>query len=86
MMLSRLSPADKPSSLPPRMLVATGLLLIAGGLAWPKATALHGTMSLSDVDFIQGVLLGIGIACEVMGVGRILGAKRNTGSSTTPRD
>ena len=69
------------------MLVTTGLFLVASGLLWPRITVLHGSMSANGVDFIQGFAVGIGIACEVMGIsGMLAGWMRKNDPSVTPRD
>ena len=77
-MLSGRKIAEKLGVLPPLTMIGTGLVLIAGGLIWPRMTALHGAMSDGGIDFIQGFLVGIGIACEVMGVaGMVAGRRKN---------
>ena len=58
-------------------LMASWLVLICCSLIWPRVAILHGTMSSSGVDLIQGFLLGIGIACEAMGVARIVSGRRS---------
>ncbi len=67
-MLLRRFGFDKQNAIPPRALLGTGIVLLGGGFIWPEFPVLHGTMSASGVDFIQGVLLGLGLACEIMGV------------------
>lgn len=70
--------AEKFGVLPPLTMISTGLVLVAGGLIWPHVTVLHETMSDGGVDFIQGFLVGIGIACELMGVaGLVAGRRKN---------
>jgi len=66
-------------------LVATGLVLIAGGLIWPRVTVLQGSMGAGGVDFIQGVLGGIGIACVVMGIAGMLTSGRKGNSPPDSR-
>lgn len=68
--------AEKLGVLPPVTMISTGLVLVASGLIWPRLTALHGTMSDGGVDFIQGFLVGIGIACELMGVAGVVAGRR----------
>jgi hypothetical protein len=85
MMLQRRFAIERLTTLSPVMLVSTGLVLIAGGLLWPTATSLHGSMSTSAVDFIQGFLVGIGIPCEIMGLASILSG-RGKRDSPLPRD
>ena len=81
-MRPRRSAAEKLSSLPPKAMIGSGLFLIVCGLAWPEATALHGDMSPGGVDFIQGVLAGVGIACGVMGIaGLVAGRRKRTDDS-----
>ena len=58
-------------------LVATGLALICCSLIWPRVAILHGSMTSSGVDLIQGFLLGIGIASMAMGFVRILRGRRS---------
>jgi hypothetical protein len=83
----RLSSTDKRTSIPPVTMVGTGLVLIACSLIWPRLTALHGSMSSSSADFFQGFLGGIGIACEVVGIGSMLSGRnrKNENSSVIPR-
>lgn len=86
-MLLRRSALGRRNPLTPMTRVATGLFLVACGLIWPRVTFLHGSMSASGVDFIQGFAVGIGIACEVMGVtGLLTGWRRKSDPSVTPRD
>ena len=79
--------SDQSNRIPPITMVGTGLVLIACSLIWPRATAVHGAMSEDGVDFFQGVVGGIGIACEMMGiVSRVRGRKRKNGNrSMIPR-
>jgi hypothetical protein len=67
----------RPNVLPPVTLSVTGLVLIACSLIWPRVAVLHGTMTSSGVDLIQGFLLGIGIACEGMGIARMVSRRRS---------
>ncbi len=85
-MLLRRFGIERLTTLPPAMLVVSGLVLIIGGLLWPKATVLHGGMSTSGIDFIQGFLVGIGIACEMMGLGSMFIGRSKRGSSPVSRD
>ncbi|KAA6456453.1 hypothetical protein DYQ86_25295 [Acidobacteria bacterium AB60] len=68
------------------ILVATGLVLIAAGLFWPGMIALHGTMSPGGVDFVQGFVVGIGFACEVLGISGAWArrGRRSEGDVLTP--
>lgn len=86
-MLLRRSSGDKRKSIPPVTMVGTGLVLIACSLIWPRLTALHGGMSSGSADFFQGFVGGIGIACEVMGIGSMLTSRKrkNENSSPIPR-
>jgi hypothetical protein len=84
MLLRRLG--EKRNALPPKVLIVTGMFLIASSLVWPRATFLHGTMSASGVDLIQGFLLGMAIAFEIMGIWGMVRARGNGDSSTVPRD
>jgi hypothetical protein len=78
---------QKKSRIPPIALLATGLVLICCSLIWPRATMLHGSMSSSGADLIQGFLLGIGIACEGMAIARMVsGRKSSDDSPRRPRD
>ena len=77
-------PGEKRSPLPPRVLIATGMFLIAVRLVWPRATFLHGAMSADGVDLFQGFLLGMAIAFGIMGIGVMVSGKGD--SSTVPRD
>ena len=69
-------------------MVGTGLVLIACSSIWPRLTALHGNMSSSAADFFQGFVGGIGIACEVMGIGSMVAGRKskNENSSVIPRE
>jgi|ERR1700731_1956248 hypothetical protein len=67
-----------------KALVASGMVLIACGLMWPQATSLHGSMSSGSVDFIQGFLVGIGIACEIMGIVSMAARGKGMDSSSPP--
>lgn len=82
--MRRWSPRKR-NAIPPRTLVATGLVLIAGGLIWPRVTVLQGSMGAGGVDFIQGVLGGIGIACVVMGIAGMLTSGRKGNSPPDSR-
>jgi len=62
-------------------LVATGLVLIACSILWPRVSVLHGSMSPGGVDFIEGFLVGIGLVFEIMGIGRMVGGGRGKGDS-----
>jgi hypothetical protein len=62
--------------LPPVTMIATGLVLVALGLIWPRLTVLHGGMSSGGVDFIQGFAIGVGVACDLMGIGSMLSGRR----------
>jgi hypothetical protein len=81
-MLFRDFASHKPNAISRKALVASGLVLVACGLLWPRATSLHGSMSSGSVDFIQGFLMGIGIACEFMGVVGMVGRGKELGSSS----
>jgi type IV secretory pathway TrbL component len=79
---------EKFNVLPPLTMVVTGLVLIAIGLIWPRMTLLHGGMTSGGVDFIQGFAIGIGVACELMGIGSMFAGrrgKRDDSSSVPPR-
>jgi len=82
-MLLRPRDTGKRNPIPSMAMIATGLGLLAFSQIWPRATALHGSMSANSVDFIQGVLAGIGIACELMGIVTIF-AKRKSKSKNDP--
>ena len=60
----------------PVALIATGVALIAGCLLWPGLQTLHGSMSSSSVDLIQGFVAGLAIACISMGIARFMSARR----------
>ena len=85
-MLLRRFAVERLNIFPPRILIGTGLVLIALSLIWPRVTFLHGTMSTSGIDFIEGFLVGIGIAFEIMGVGGMVGGREKGDSSPVPRD
>jgi hypothetical protein len=85
-MLLRRFAVERLNILPPRVLIATGLILIAGSLIWPRVTVLHGTMSSGGIDFIQGFLVGLAIAFEIMGLGGMVGGRgKDDDSSPDPR-
>jgi len=91
MLLRRLSDSssrDKRNRIPPLTMVATGLVLMACSLIWPRLTALHGSMSSGSADFFQGFVGGIGIACEAMGIGSMLADRKHKSenSSVIPRE
>jgi hypothetical protein len=69
MLLLRRFGSNKVNGLPPKTLIASGLVLICLSIIWPRVTAAHGVMASGGVDFIQGFLLGIGLACGIMGIG-----------------
>jgi hypothetical protein len=78
---------EKRNPLPPKVLIVTGMFLIAASLVWPRATFLQGTMSANGVDLIQGFLLGMAIAFEIMGIVCMAGrGKRMKNSSPDARD
>jgi hypothetical protein len=85
-MLLRLFAVERLNVLPPKVLIVTGMFLIAGSLIWPRVTVLHGAMSSGGVDFIRGFLVGLAIAFEIMGVGGMVGGRENGDSSPVPRD
>ena len=47
-----------------RILLSVGLLIVAAGISWPRLP-FHASLSPSLNDFIQGSLLGLGIALEI---------------------
>ncbi len=85
MLLQRLF-ARRFASLRSVTLVIGGLLLICGSLIWSCLTVLHGHMSSNAVDFFRGLLFGIGIACEIMGIGALITGRSKENSSILRSD
>jgi len=80
-MLLRRFAVERLNILPPRVLIATGVGLIALSLIWPRVTVLHGAISSGGVDFIQGFLVGLAMAFAIMGIGAMVGG---AGARATP--
>jgi hypothetical protein len=77
---------EKRNALSPKVLIVTGMFMIASSLVWPRVTFLHGTMSANGVDLIQGFLLGMAIAFETMGIVSMGSRGKGMGNSSATRD
>lgn len=59
--------------------IAFGLTLIAASLALPHSATLNARYSPDTVDFLRGLLIGIAVALEIVGLSALvpaLAAKR----------
>jgi hypothetical protein len=58
-----------------RIFVSLGLLMFAVSLAIPHLHVLEGAKP-NAIDFIRGLLIGIGVAFEIAGISGLLNARK----------
>ncbi len=66
--------------------VVIGLMMIATAVAFPRLASLHAHFSRETLDFFQGLLFGLAIACELIGLSALIpalsAARRNDQDGT----